>query len=290
MTIPTAKQWAAKALPAAIVSLAILGAPPVALGDEEFARTRFKEMSDYLAAEEAFAFTYDSVLEVVTTDGQKLQLVSSGDAVVNRPDRIRVRRHGGFVDVELIFDGTTLTVVGHNANAYTQIETPGTIDQLIDVLRDTYNVPLPAADLLLSDVYGTLMPDVTDVKDIGTGVVGGIECDQFAFRTEEVDWQIWIAQGDRPFPCRYVITTKQIDGGPQYSIQVSDWITGDEVAADDFAFQLDGDTVPGNAQVVQQSGQGEAGRHMARLSVQDDFDLVRRNGSHWRNSGHGPPV
>ena len=236
MTIPNSKQWAAKVLPAAIVSLAILGAPPVALGDEEFARTRFKEMSDYLAAEEAFAFNYDSVLEVVSTDGQKLQLVSSGDAVINRPDRIRVRRHGGFVDVELIFDGTTLTVVGHNANAYTQVETPGTIDQLIDVLRDKYNVPLPAADLLLSDVYGTLMPDVTDVKDIGSGVVGGVECDQFAFRTEEVDWQIWIAQGDRPFPCRYVITTKQIEGGPQYSLQVSDWITGDDVAADDFTF------------------------------------------------------
>ena len=75
-----------------------------------------------------------------------------------------------------------------------------------------------------------------DVKDLGSGVIGGIECDHLAFRTKEVDWQIWIAQGDHPYPCRYVITSKGCQG-PQYSIQIRDWKTGDEVAADDFGFK-----------------------------------------------------
>ena len=81
------------------------------------------------------------------------------------------------------------------------------------------------------------MLDVVDVKDLGSGVIGGVECDYLAFRTNEVDWQIWIAQGDRPYPCRYVITSKRIADGPQYSIQVRDWKTGDEVAATDFSFK-----------------------------------------------------
>jgi hypothetical protein len=63
-----------------------------------------------------------------------------------------------------------------------------------------------------------------------------MECDFLAFRTEEVDWQIWIAQGDQPYPCRYVITSKKIADGPQYSIQIRDWKTGGQVASDDFAF------------------------------------------------------
>ncbi len=67
-------------------------------------------------------------------------------------------------------------------------------------------------------------------------MIGGTECDHLAFRTKEVDWQIWIAQGERPYPCRYVITSNAVDQGPQYSIQISDWMTGSEVAADDFAF------------------------------------------------------
>jgi len=75
------------------------------------------------------------------------------------------------------------------------------------------------------------------VKDIGSGVIGGVECDHLAFRAKEVDWQIWIAQGERAYPCRYTITSKLVSGGPQYTIQVRDWKAGDEVAATDFSFK-----------------------------------------------------
>jgi hypothetical protein len=71
----------------------------------------------------------------------------------------------------------------------------------------------------------------------GSGVIGGTECDHLAFLTKELDWQIWIAQGKRPYPCRYVITSKRVDKAPQYSIQIRDWKTGDEVAPDDFSFK-----------------------------------------------------
>jgi len=54
---------------------------------------------------------------------------------------------------------------------------PGTIDHLVDEWRDKYHRPAPGADFLLSNVYEQLMPPVTDVKDLGNGVIGGIECD-----------------------------------------------------------------------------------------------------------------
>jgi hypothetical protein len=74
-----------------------------------------------------------------------------------------------------------------------------------------------------------------DTKDLGSGVIRGIECDHFAFRTKEVDWQIWIAQGTRPYPCRYVITSTKVTGGPQYTIDVRTWRTGTEVASEQFS-------------------------------------------------------
>jgi len=214
-----------------------LGMPSSVRADEEYAKKRVKAMSDYMATQKAISFACDVNLEVVTKDHQKLALVSSGTVNLKRPDKMRATRHGGFADVELIFDGKTLTLLGKNANLYTQVEIPGTIDHLVDELREKIDVPLPAGDLLMTNVYDQLMPDVTDMKDLGSGVVGGTECDHFAFRNKEVDWQIWIAHGDRPYPCRYVITSKHIDGGPQYSFQVRDWKTGDEVVADDFSFK-----------------------------------------------------
>ena len=126
----------------------------------------------------------------------------------------------------MVFDGKTLTLLGKDANLYTQVEIPGTLDHLVDELRDKYHRPVPGADLLLANVYKELMHDVVDVKDLGSGVIGGTECDHLAFRTKELDWQIWVAQGERPYPCRYVITSKAVDQGPQYSVQISDWKTG----------------------------------------------------------------
>ncbi|HET7718251.1 MAG TPA: DUF2092 domain-containing protein [Bauldia sp.] len=228
-----AKAWTGTACLALALAA---GASTGSLADEADARTLFKAMSDYMAAQTAVSFDYDSTLEIVTTDGQKLALASSGAVTLARPDKLRMTRTGGFADVEAVFDGTTLSLLGKNLNAYAQVEVPGTVDQLVDTLRDKYHRPLPAADLLLSDVNGALMPDVTDVKDLGSGVIGGIECDHLAFRTEAVDWQIWIAQGEAPHPCRFVITSSKVAGSPEYTIDIRDWKAGTAVAAADFAF------------------------------------------------------
>jgi hypothetical protein len=98
--------------------------------------------------------------------------------------------------------------------------------------------PSLAADLLMSDPYKELMPPVTEVKDLGSGVIHGVECDHLAFRTKEVDWQIWIAQGARPYPCRYVITSKNVTGWPQYTLDITAWKAGPEVASDGFKLEI----------------------------------------------------
>ena len=226
----------ARSLSAAALSLMMmLGTSMTASADEADAKRLLKAMSDYLAAQQAISFAYDAVLEVVTKEEQILALASSGTVALNRPDKILATRSSGFADVQVSFDGKTLTVLGKNLNIYAQQDVPGTVDNLVDELRK-HNRPLPAADLLLADPYEVLMQDVEDIKDLGSGVVGGVECDYLAFRAKDVDWQIWIAQGERPYPCRYVISSKFMDGSPQYSIQVGDWKTGDEVAATDFSF------------------------------------------------------
>ena len=221
----------------ALSLIIVVGTSAWAKAAEADAKRLLKAMSDYMAAQKSISFGYDATLEVVTTDGQKLALASSGTLVLKRPDKIRVTRAGGFADIEMSFDGKTLTLLGKNLNLYTQLEVPGTIDHLVDELKDTYQRPLPAADLLLSNAYDELMRDVVDVKDLGSGVVGGVECDYLAFRTNDVDWQIWIAQGKRPYPCRYVITSKHLSSMPQYTIQIRDWKTGGEVTATDFGFK-----------------------------------------------------
>lgn len=228
----------ARAMAATVLTIGIiLGAPLSVSADDAYARKTLKAMSDYMTAQGNLSFEYDATLEVVSKDAQKLAIVSSGSIVLNRPDKIYAKRNVGFADVASSFDGKTLTIFGKNLNMYAQVEIPGTVSNLIAVLHEKYNRPLPAADLLLPDPYTFLIQDVYNVKDLGVGVVGGVECDYFAFRAKEVDWQIWIAQGDRPYPCRYTINSKDIEGQPEYTVQIRDWKSGNDVAATDFSFK-----------------------------------------------------
>lgn len=201
------------------------------------AKKLLKGMSDFLATQKSIAFSYDANLQVVTNTKQKLGLASSGSVTLSRPDKVHTERAGGFVDVETLFDGKTLTLLGKNVNKYTQVEIPGSVDHLIDELKGKYGLPLPAADLLMTNAYDELMDGVYDAKDLGSGVVNGEECDSLAFRKVEVDFQIWISQGPQPHPCRLVITSSTVEGAPEYSLQVREWKSGADAAPGDFTFK-----------------------------------------------------
>jgi hypothetical protein len=232
-----AAKVSAFALVIAAASIGLGASASSAVADEAQAKTLFKAMSDYLAAQKTLSFDFNSMLEVVTKEGQKFGLASSGTISLSRPDKLHATRHGGFADVEFVFDGKTASLLGKNANVYGQVNATGSIDDLVDALRDKYHRPVPGADLIMSNVYDQLMPQVTEAKDLGSGVINGVECNHLAFRTADVDWQIWIAQGDSPYPCLYVITSHKVAGDPQYSLEVRTWKTGSDVTADDFTFK-----------------------------------------------------
>ena len=196
-----------------------------------------KAMTDYVASQKDISATYDTDIEVITNDLQKIQFASSGQMLLSRPNKIRASRIGGYADVELVFDGKTLSILGKNLNAYAQTETAGSIDQLVAGLRNEFGMAIPGADLLLSGAYDELMKDVLDAKHIGRGVINGVECDHLAFRNNDVDWQLWVEVGTQPIPRKYIITNKAVTGMPQYTLRIKDWKTDLQVAADAFAFK-----------------------------------------------------
>jgi hypothetical protein len=195
-----------------------------------------KAMSDYLAGQKSLSAKFDSDIEVVTPELQKIQFTSSGEMKMNRPDKLRVRRTGGYADVELVYDGKTVSLYGNNAKSYVQADLGGGVDKMIDTLQSRSSAGLPGADLLLSDSYEELMANVIEGRHIGQGVVDGVECEHLAFRGPETDWQIWIETGAKPVPRKYVITSKTVTGAPQYTLKISDWRT-DANADGDFAFK-----------------------------------------------------
>jgi hypothetical protein len=195
-----------------------------------------KSMSDYVASQKNISLTYDSDVEVITPEVEKIQFTSSGKVLLSRPDKMRASRTGGYADFEIVFDGKTVSGLGKNINAYTQIEAAGSIDQLIAKLRSMNLLTAPGADLLGSHVFDDLMADVIVAKHIGRGVVDGVECEHLAFRDMDIDWQLWVEVGDRPIPRKYVITSKGVGAAPQYTLRIKEWKTDAPISADAFTF------------------------------------------------------
>ena len=227
------------ALSAAAAAVVLLAANSAARADDP-ARI-LKAMTDYLGTQNTLSASFDSDVEIITPELQKIQFASSGQLKLSRPDKLRVRRTGGYADVELVYDGKALSVYGNNAKSYVQADVPGTVDQMVEAIQARTGVAMPGTDLLLSNAFEELMGTATDGRHIGLGVVDGVECEHLAFRGPDTDWQIWIETGAKPVPRKYVITSKTLAGAPQYSLRIRDWKTDAFADADTFVFKPPGD-------------------------------------------------
>ena len=174
-------------------------------------------MGTYLRTLKDFKLRADVVTEDVRTDGQKVQIIRSVDLVARRPDRL-------FADVRndrqqrlFFYDGKNFTLYAPRPQFYATVPAPSTIEKLADNLEDKYDIELPLVDLFR---WGTSESDfgaITSAVDLGPSAINGVTCQQYAFRQEGLDWQLWIQRGANPLPCRIVITTLTDEARPQHT-------------------------------------------------------------------------
>lgn len=195
-----------------------------------------RKMSTKLGSMKEFSFDSFQVMEVVTKEGEKIQGLTETHVEIARPNKMRVDRMGPLGGGSLYYDGTTFTFYGKRDNMYAQAKVPGTLDQVMDFARDQLSIEAPAADLLLSDAYTVLMEDVVSGRYLGSEIVNRQTCHHLAYRGKETDWQLWIADGEQAVPCRFVITSKKVEGSPQFTVSTTNWREGD-ISDEAFTFE-----------------------------------------------------
>lgn len=182
-----------------------------------------RQMSRFLGGQQQFQVTSDSSLEVVKTGGGKTQYEASSRVAVQRPDKLRSERSGALAELLFIYDGRSFYLFGPEKNLYATREAPANLDQAIDAARAQLGLEVPGADLLFSDPYPGLAEDLTAGRYLGLESVGGQSCHHLAFTKPEVDFQLWVADGEQPLPCKYLIVSKQLPEAPEFSVTLRDW-------------------------------------------------------------------
>jgi hypothetical protein len=182
-----------------------------------------EKMGAFLRTLKTFTLRADTTIDEVLDDtGQKIQFGGTVEYHVRLPDRLRAEVASDRKQRQFFFDGTTMTLFGPRTKYYASVPAPPTIRDMLTVVEQKYGLELPLADLFF---WGTDKAHPEDIKAaiaVGPSWIGGVLCDHYAFRQEEVDWQIWIERSDTPLPRKLVITTTEEEEQPQF-VAVLTW-------------------------------------------------------------------
>ena len=203
-----------------------------------------RRMSAYLGTQTSFELKSSGAFDLVLDDGQRLQFGDNATFKVRRPNGFVIERIGDYKDRRFTYDGKQLTVSSPRTAYYAQVEAPPTIRETLALAADRYGIELPLTDLFRwSEPGGGRADDIQEALYVGPALIDGTPTDHYAFREAEVDWQIWIAQGDSPVPRKIVITDRTDPSSPQYTATLS-WNFRPAFDAQTFAFQAPAGALP----------------------------------------------
>ena len=203
-------------------------------------------MADFLSGAQAFSVSVQGGYDAIQADGQKIEFGDTRRVTLSRPDRLRVegQRSDG-AKALTVFNGKEIVLIDETSNIYATAPQPGGLDDtIVHFVRDL-GMRLPLAILLVSQLPAELKGRVRSIDYVEKTSIYGAPAHHLAARTDTVDFQVWVADGDKPLPQRVVITYKKARGEPQFRAQFADWNLAPAIA--DTTFQAE---PPNGAQKV----------------------------------------
>lgn len=174
-------------------------------------------MGNYLRSLKAFQVRAVSSTDEVLENGQKIQFASTQDMLVKRPNHFRGEVKTDGAHRFFFYDGKNFTLYAPRSGYFASVPASGTLNEISDRLQSKFDIELPLRDLFLWGTDRSRAGDITSALDVGPSEVDGTTVEQYAYRQNGLDWQVWIQQGEYPLPRKLVITTTTDDARPDYS-------------------------------------------------------------------------
>jgi hypothetical protein len=194
-------------------------------------------MSAFLRTQQKFALAAQTTLDLVTQDGQRIQLNGTTDYKVRRPAGFVITVNTDAKKRTFIYDGKQFTLYAPELGYYATVDAPATNLAVLDTIESKFGIDLPLKDLFLwNDPASSQKRDqITSAFLVGPATIDGVATEQYAFRGPKADWQIWIEKGDRPLPRKVVIVDRSDPAYPAYTATLS-WTLNPTFAENEFTF------------------------------------------------------
>jgi hypothetical protein len=138
---------------------------------------------------------------------------------------------------EINFDGETITMstVVEGQHVYDTVPQPGDVNESLEFLASQFNIRRDLEFLLSVELTQSLSRMQSGVN-LGKSLIGEVQCDHLAFRTENKDGQAWVARGSEPAPWRILVTHRLEPLKPRLWVQFAEWNFNPEFAESTFGY------------------------------------------------------
>jgi hypothetical protein len=182
-----------------------------------------RRMSDALAAAKSFKLHSMATVEERTDSGQMAQFSRDSTVLFTRAGQLQADVRRGADQRRIWHEGKELTILDVPENRYVVLQTPESVDKMLDFLAEEHGIVVPLDDLLYPNPYEVLTEKVNSGVWVDQQEIGGRKCDHLLFTQDNVDWQIWIDSGEPAVPRKVVITYKDDPDQPQYEAILDQW-------------------------------------------------------------------
>jgi hypothetical protein len=194
-----------------------------------------QDMSKYLSSLNSFKLSTEGSLDTVTADGQRIQMDGSTDYAVKKPG-FAIKYASDKKDRDFFYDGKQFTVYSPNLGYYATVAAPATNREVLDTIYNNYGIRLPLEDLFRwNDTNSNRIENFRAAYNLGTVTLDGVKTTHYAFREPDVDWEVWIDQGDKPLPRKLSIVDRTDPARPAFTTHLK-WTPNAPVSASDVTF------------------------------------------------------
>jgi hypothetical protein len=193
-----------------------------------------KSMTDYMDGLQQFSVTTQSTIEDLHASGHRVDVDLRAQVTVKRPNKLRAVRIGETMSQSFYYDGKTLTLYVPVERIYATQPAPETVEGAVTLARETVGIVFPASDLVYRKAYPLLTQGLTVAAVVGKAVVDGVTCHHLLFSRPGADFQVWVEEGTRPLPRKYVVTETDTPTLLSVRTVLTDW--NEAPAVDDAQF------------------------------------------------------
>ncbi|AWF81164.1 hypothetical protein BTJ40_10230 [Microbulbifer sp. A4B17] len=202
------------------------------------AMATLKRMGDYLASLKMLMFNADIFTEVVLENQEKLLIGGTVKYMAMPPKQLRVDLKTDSITRQFIHNGDKFTIIAPRDGYFAEMEASQPTAQVLTKAAKDYGIEIPFADLLEWGRKENVWSGIKEGFLVNRPMVDGHKTEHWAFRSENLDWEIWIKAGDTPLPLRISTVNTRDPAKPRF-IATLKWMEAKPGAAGQFSPSTD---------------------------------------------------